>query len=163
MLETQTKPELIEAIIDGINSWRYDRAQPHSMDESINEALHKQHSIGWDAILEGRPVYTWALVQQEYLDAIQSRRNSRRWLIEISKKFIGVSWDLWTHRNGVEHQELKGEQRQRVFDTTQELLHAYGPRTKRQMELYQDIAKLSQQELQKLPQDYLIRWCQWMK
>jgi hypothetical protein len=162
MTDIQTCPETQQSIINGLNRWRNKEPGPNHENHIIQIAIQQQFELGWYSLIEGRMANAWSDAQASYLTTIASRRSSRRWTIEIAKKLIGIAWDLWTHRNGIEHQVFKGEQRQKIYTKTTEILVTNGPYTKEKMDLWRRVASLSAEERQQLPLDYLIRWCKRM-
>jgi hypothetical protein len=65
--------------------------------------VQKQDAIGWQSLLEGRPALGWSLLQDRYLQKINSRRSGLRWLIALIQKLWDIAWDMWDNRNKVLH------------------------------------------------------------
>jgi hypothetical protein len=70
----------------------------------------QQDQIGWDCVIEGCFGTAWLEAQQQYLISISSKRNSLRWLTSLIHKLWDVAWDLWTNRNGYDHQQDHADQ-----------------------------------------------------
>ena len=45
----------------------------------------------------------WLKVQQVYFTQILSKKSPKQWSIDIIHKLLLVSWDMWTHQNGLVH------------------------------------------------------------
>ena len=110
MTEQETAPELRDAICDYLRSWR-DKSQVlagHQCDfPGLQQAVHNQATIGWQAFFEGYLACDWAATQHTYYEWAGSRRTGRRWATEILKKLWNIAWDLWEHRNGYVHTDLQ--------------------------------------------------------
>jgi hypothetical protein len=103
--------QVIEAIIEGLSAWRQgnEAVEREEWPESVRTAVAQQNRIGWRAIFEGRPAVGWSQALEEGTQEQRKKRKSGRWwVVEISKKLIGVAWDLWTHRNEIVHKEEHG-------------------------------------------------------
>lgn len=59
--------------------------------------------IGWDFIIEGWLTKEWRTRQAQFQLAHQQRSSVQRWVSALIFKLWEVAWDLWEHRNGVEH------------------------------------------------------------
>jgi hypothetical protein len=162
LLELQTAPALLDHILQQLNHWRFGTTGQSDDNEAMSIATAHQEAIGWHGMLESRLAYTWTIPQQTHLQDLGSRRSARRWLIELGKKLIGVAWDLWAHRNGIEHKIHRNEKRQHIYDQTLLLLASNGPYDKKRHTLYQKLAGQGRDKLELLPQDYLVRWCRLM-
>lgn len=59
--------------------------------------------VGWDAFIEGIISVEWGQHQQIYYASLNSRKTGLRWTVALLLKLWNIAWDLWSHRNGIEH------------------------------------------------------------
>jgi hypothetical protein len=160
--EIQTNPVLLNTIIQHLNGWRYNFIPSSTNNDAINTATLHQQDLGWEALLEGRVAFSWSLEQQNYLQALGSRRSARRWLIALATKATNVAWDLWDHRNSIEHDTKKTETKQHIYHEVQRLLQLDWSCNKRAARMAKSLDTLTKVELKQRPHDYLLRWTQRM-
>ena len=110
-------PAMIQAINDGISSWRSEEQatarddnneaedkqvgeENHPEDQCmVKEASHHQHMIGWGAAALGFLSNKWQLVQQQHFHKTGSNQSSKQVIAVLIRKLWDISWDLWNHRN----------------------------------------------------------------
>jgi hypothetical protein len=59
---------------------------PVSTFHALPVVVQKQNEIGWQALLEGRPSFSWSEVQQRYYEWLGSRRSGLRWPTALIQK-----------------------------------------------------------------------------
>ena len=69
------------------------------LDPSVRRCLRAQVTLGWTAFLEGLMVREWSVTQQQYYSRIKSRKQGRRWAINLSKQVWWLVFGMWQHRN----------------------------------------------------------------
>lgn len=160
LLEIQTSPDIIQTIISNLTSWRDGYTNDEHTDNIIDTAVAHQATLGWHALLEGRVAYSWCLPQAKYLQSLGSGRSERRWLILLAKKAVQVAWDLWQHRNKVEHNVRKNERHQAIFQEVNRLLQLDWQHNSESRALLNKVRNLNENERISAPKDFLLRWCQ---
>ena len=102
LMDQQTQPGIQEAICNGLRAWKYGTEHPPvaSHFAQLQEAIHLQDQISWQALLEGCLSLEWQGVQQHYYLWMGIRKTGRRWLSSLIKKLWEIAWDQWDHRNG---------------------------------------------------------------
>lgn len=75
-----------------------------------HSACPLQDSIGWNYVIEGWISVEWRLRQSQYFKANNKRNSVRRWVSALIIKIWEIAWDLWEHRNGIEHEHHHEEQ-----------------------------------------------------
>lgn len=107
---SNTDPSITEEIISGLLTWY----QLEHVDQNYSESLNTRQSlIGWDFLIEGWLSKEWRSRQQNFLSLNKNKSSVKRWVSALILKLWEVAWDLWEHRNGVEHsfdQELLNQQ-----------------------------------------------------
>jgi hypothetical protein len=97
-----TDPFVSEQLCSGLNEWR--RTGQVSR-RTINDSLiQSQNIIGWNAVIEGCFSTEWAKRQQLYFEINQSRRTGFKWQVAVCRSIWQIPWDMWTHRNRIEHE-----------------------------------------------------------
>ena len=72
--------------------------------ESANDDLtRQQNSVGWNGVLEGCFHRGWECVQHGYLNQMKSLRTGRKWQASVCRRIWLIPWEMWKHRNDVEH------------------------------------------------------------
>eukprot|EP00957_Ditylum_brightwellii_P014776 1114341-Ditylum_brightwellii.AAC.1 len=110
-------PAMMQAISDGISSWRSEEKatargdnnkaegnqvgeEKHPEDQCIvKEASHHQHKIGWGGSYTRVFFNKWQLVQQQHFHKSGSKRSSKQVIAVLIRKLWDVSWALWNCRN----------------------------------------------------------------
>ena len=95
-----TPPILANSILQQLQLWR---DPTYTMTgEQDHTAVESQQKIGWKNFLWGRLTPEW---QKQHAKLIPSDRSykSKRWVTQLIQKLWNVSWDLWEHRNGIQH------------------------------------------------------------
>ena len=95
-----TDPQITSSILTAVKAWmeRSDIEPPDTSDPLITAAFTEQCEIGWFNLLMGLLAKKWMDCQHKYLESIGRKRSSKRWLVEIQKKLINISWDCWSTR-----------------------------------------------------------------
>ncbi|CAJ1938568.1 unnamed protein product [Cylindrotheca closterium] len=71
----------------------------------LSSAFRSQQRIGYQGLLEGRLSRQWAPLQEEYLQSRGSQRSPTLWASRLSHQLILLGFQLWEHRNSVQHSE----------------------------------------------------------
>jgi hypothetical protein len=98
-----TDPDLVNAIILYLNSWRNNSSLRDITKDTLINLLQAQETIGAQQFFEGWIHKEWEILQHHYYQSIDSRRSSKRWTIALITKLWEVAWDLWDFRNDVFH------------------------------------------------------------
>lgn len=96
----KTDPSITYQLCSGLMRW-YSGEDLRITDP--RPLIIQQCDIGWDCFIEGIIGMHWGKQQQIYFQSINSRRSGLRWTIALIKKLWNIAWDLWSHRNGIEH------------------------------------------------------------
>ena len=97
----KTDPVISEQLCNGLQQWRQ---SGQVIQRTINESLIRhQNLIGWNAVLEGCLGEEWAKQQQKYFEINNSRRTGFKWQVAVCKRIWQIPWDMWNHRNSIEH------------------------------------------------------------
>lgn len=100
LTEMQSSPTVIEQLCTGLEKWY----QGEDLTALTNKQLIlDQCTIGWSFFLEGIIGTHWGIQQELYYKSIGSRKSGLRWTVALIKKLWNIAWDLWSHRNGLEH------------------------------------------------------------
>ena len=103
----RTSPELHRTIMTILEQWRTRQPiqyTPFPIKYGIREAVRAQSErLGWTNFLHGRWSPEWEVPQQQYYQAIRSRRTSKGWASAVIKKLFLTAWDMWDHRNQILH------------------------------------------------------------
>jgi len=89
---------LITELLTGLQEW-----QSGGMVMGTSSATQQQSMLGWEAVMDGWLGLEWCAQQEAYWNLWKCRKSSRRWAMELIKKFWNISWDMWDHRNGILH------------------------------------------------------------
>ena len=105
MTEQQTCPQLQQAILDGINSWRdaTPRPRPNNIPYQLRWALQDQDRIGWYNFQLGRVAIRMTEYQNDYYRKQDSKKTGLRWTVALIHKLMATAWDMWEHRNAILH------------------------------------------------------------
>lgn len=98
--ESNTDPTITALITNGLLSWYNNQENAVNPDQLHNIS---QNTIGWQYFLEGWIAKEWRIQQARFLIQNQIANNSLRWASALIKKLWDIAWDLWEHRNGIEH------------------------------------------------------------
>ena len=106
---TDTHPILRTTIIANLNGIRAGGPGPHlSSNRNIRAVVLEQCPIGWPNMIFGFVHTKWKrLYEQTRMPQSKSRYTGERWITALIKRLFEVSWDMWTHRNGVLHATQK--------------------------------------------------------
>lgn len=102
MVTTHTLPGIQENVIINLWQWRT------SSFLGLQTSIFKQHSIGWDSLLEGFVSQQWIKTQQAYYILgvwLNCHCTGKHWAISLVQKLWNVSWDLWADCNGWLHHQ----------------------------------------------------------
>jgi Reverse transcriptase (RNA-dependent DNA polymerase) len=100
LTDIQTSPDIIEQIGLGLEKWYTGEDLTTLQDKQL---IIDQCSIGWHFFIEGFIGIHWGAQQELYYKSIGSRKSGLRWTVALLKKLWNIAWDLWSHRNGLEH------------------------------------------------------------
>ena len=115
MILTHTMPQLRIAILAGLSHWRNPLLERRTSSvNAIQQAVELQDKIGWYQFVMGQMGYLWKGIQQEYLEFLGRRNTGRKWVRELIKKFWGIAWDMWEHRNGILHDTITPAKLQKI-------------------------------------------------
>jgi hypothetical protein len=64
---------------------------------------NNQSMLGWGLVIEGCVSAEWQRIQQQHLAAIGSKKGSLRWVTALIIKLWQIAWNMWDHRNQIEH------------------------------------------------------------
>jgi Reverse transcriptase (RNA-dependent DNA polymerase) len=98
--DLNTDPVITNAITTNLLGWYNGTLQ---LSDNNANPIFGQQSIGWQFLLEGWIGKQWRMQQSQHFLLIKSKKSSLRWTIAVIKKLWDIAWDLWEHRNGVEH------------------------------------------------------------
>jgi hypothetical protein len=79
----------------------------------LRSAFRSQQCIGYQGLLEGRLSCKWASLQEEYLQSRGSQRSPTLWVSRLSQQLILLGFQMWEHRNSVQHSEDNVQLRER--------------------------------------------------
>ena len=98
-------PELAQAIIQGLNSWRNNTPMPRKRYSlpHLQTAIAQQNIIGWRGFIHGFISKHWEYAQSLYLQFISKRTTGKRWITSLIKKLWETIWSIWRYRNGLVH------------------------------------------------------------
>jgi hypothetical protein len=100
MKSKDTDPSIITELCDGLNTWRIYGNIPVEITDNFGTS---QHAIGWNGVVEGIFSTQWELRQHSYFQEKAYRRSGFKWQVELCKRIWRIPWDMWQHRNSVEH------------------------------------------------------------
>jgi hypothetical protein len=98
MTSVQTAPCIMEAILIGLNNWRFGYTTP-----LICVALAQQFDIGWNLFLKGWLSIEWETAQQSHYSSLHSLRTGQKRITHLIRHCWKIAWDLWEHRNDTLH------------------------------------------------------------
>ena len=116
----QTKHQVIQAIIDGLQAWREMKPPPSS--PKVQAAIDAQSAIGWFPFMMGQTTQEWEFIQEEHLQKIGSKRHAKTWTTQVLKQLMMVAWDMWADRNNIKHHTIT-HAKQREIDKLDELIN----------------------------------------
>ena len=142
-LSGTTSPGIKEAVLEHLRAYREteDIREGENWSEELKTVSRAQEDIGPNAFMEGCITSKWKEIQRMHLQAMDSRKNPRRWARELIKKVMMVSWDMWDTRNGWVHREtlIRKQQISAQLDETIGRLHSKG---RQNTSFYPDADKL---------------------
>jgi ribonuclease HI len=96
-----TDPALINQLCTGLTQWRlYGSVIPQSPEDNL---IMHQNLIGWNGVLEGCFSVEWGKAQQKYFESKNSLRTGLKWQTSVCRRIWMIPWDMWKHRNDIEH------------------------------------------------------------
>ena len=100
-------PELADAIIQGLRTWRNNQPMPVSRYSLpyLKEAIITQNQMGWTSFVHGYTANQWELAQSQYLLFKSSRVTGKRWIAALIRKMWEVIWAVWRYRNELVHDQ----------------------------------------------------------
>lgn len=127
--DMNTDPTIIDDIVSGLSSWY------NPDDTNIpprNQQQLGQDMIGWKFFVEGWLSKEWRRRQTQFLTNNHKRSSVKRWISALILKVWEVAWDLWEHRNGVEHQHDQEELHRKLdsqilIEVDQHIIGEYPP------------------------------------
>ena len=72
---------------------------PPDLDTEVQQCFVRQSRLGWTQFLHGFLSHSWAETQGKYYKARGSRREGRRWAVNLSKQLWWIVFGMWDHRN----------------------------------------------------------------
>jgi hypothetical protein len=104
LTEINTEPSIILDISANLLLWyNGDTETVHTSTCPLQDA------IGWKYFVEGWISIEWRQRQAQYFIANNKRKSVRRWVSALIVKTWEIAWDLWEHRNGIEHEHRHEE------------------------------------------------------
>jgi hypothetical protein len=103
LLASNTHPEMVRSIVDGLNSWRLGNSTGSTHIPWLQAIIDKQNKCGWQNFFEGLLLKDWRTEMNRHLSKLKTGKSSRRWAVALIRKMWQVAWDLWEHRNGYLH------------------------------------------------------------
>ena len=107
-----TRPGLIELLIEGFLSWVDNRPIPplYITNPDFQSLCDHQTTIGWDQIIKGRLSHEWSTLQREHLRSNPSPNSSlspspaaATWSRKLIRTLYNTWYDLWLQRNKSRH------------------------------------------------------------
>ena len=93
----QTDPNITRQLLLGLQMWRNDEVilqEPMIID---------QNNIGWNGIMEGVLGKHWSEEQDWYKQQKSEVTSGRKWAQLVIRRLWKIAWDIWQHRNEMEH------------------------------------------------------------
>jgi hypothetical protein len=111
LTEIGTVPEILYAIVQGIDKWLHDEMGYEVHSNEVEEIIEKQGKIGWRFIVRGFVAEAWGTYQE-----IQSRSNEKEiagdiWSAKVSQWWIETMYEKWIKRNEEIHSPIDGPSR----------------------------------------------------
>ena len=72
---------------------------PPQIEASVRRCFTRQSRLGWTQFLQGILSHSWAKTQDEYYKSRGSRKQGRRWAVNLSKQLWRMVFGMWDHRN----------------------------------------------------------------
>ena len=104
--ENQTCPDISNFLIKALDQWRMGQevTKPTNYEfDGVKDIFESQNIIGWRPLLGGCISFKWAMVQDQYLKWVNSRKTGKRWAMALIQKLWEVAWDQWNDRNKTLH------------------------------------------------------------
>jgi hypothetical protein len=105
-LHSTTSTTISQLLVNSLREWR--SGELATTDTSRDNILRSQDEVGWDHVLEGCLNNLWRHAHQNHLNTIECNKSSLKWTVLLLQQLWSVAWELWEHRNHMEH----------AFDTT---------------------------------------------
>jgi hypothetical protein len=119
-----------------------------------------QNDIGWGPGLEGCLGASWRQDQEQYYSSLGQARSGLRWTTALVLKLWQVAWNMWEHRNQIEHDIAAA---QKKFDTDRDI-EALVTRYREGELQGLDISEFfSNQEMEKVLRGSLAYKCAWIR
>jgi hypothetical protein len=97
--ETQTRPDLQDAIIECLQRWRKKLPiQLNQYQKDVRAVIKSQHAIEWMDFLEGLPAKGWRALQHNNYRDEHIKKSSRKWIRELLLKLHQMGHKQWKHR-----------------------------------------------------------------
>ena len=72
---------------------------PPNLDSAVKQCFKRQARLGWTQFLQGLFTRSWAPAQDAYYKSKGSRKQGRRWAVNLSKQLWWIVFGMWDHRN----------------------------------------------------------------
>jgi len=118
LISVRTDPAITNAITLGLQTWRQQGRYENHFDGKVYCAVAQQGDIGWGNLVEGWIAIEWETIQQDYYQAIHSRRTGSTWSSQLLLRLWSIAGDMWENRNETLHQ-----QENIISQTHEEALH----------------------------------------
>ena len=107
LIQHDAAPELANAIIEGLTSWRNNHPMPRRSYTIpfLAEAVKMQSTMGWTGFLHGFLAIEWEHTQNNYLRFLNRRTTGRRWVAALIRKLWETIWAIWRYRNSLVHEQ----------------------------------------------------------
>ena len=108
-----SSPDMKEAIVEVCRAYRANQPAIGQAQwiQAIRNAMTNQRRLGPNSMMEGMVTHHWEQAQQVWLDYKSSNNCARRWTIQLIKKLMLVSWDMWLTRNALIHSKSKAREK----------------------------------------------------
>jgi hypothetical protein len=118
LISVRTDPAITNAITLGLQTWRQQGRYENHFNGKVYCAVAQQGDIGWGNLVEGWIAIEWETIQQDYYQAIHSRRTGSTWSSQLLLRLWSIAGDMWENRNETLHQ-----QENIISQTHEEALH----------------------------------------
>ena len=95
-----TSPDIRRNLIKGLERWHRGKSlRSKHLSQELRAAVQQQGRIGWHRMFEGLFAQEWQVLQQQCLDAHQSRRSAAAWAQSFLPAVVRIGKSQWKHRN----------------------------------------------------------------
>jgi hypothetical protein len=113
--KTATEPHLAAIILQRLREWH--EGTPHKRiiaAAAITQAIARQDSIGWWSFLLGRIDQSLEKIVGQHYQRTRSRKKPDRWTANLILQLWDVQWQVWDHRNNINHNHATPEKRDKL-------------------------------------------------